>query len=187
VPRLTRIYTRTGDDGTTALAGGQRISKASLRIEVYGTVDELNSHIGLALAEGCQDDTTSVLTAVQNDLFHLGSDLCRLEEDKSTRPGPEIEERHVVALEEAIDRLSTELEPLENFILPGGCRTAAALHVARTVCRRSERLAVALSREEALGSWVIRYLNRLSDLLFSAARFENTRRGERDVLWDSKA
>jgi len=187
MPRLTRIYTRTGDDGTTALAGGQRISKASPRIEVYGTVDELNSLIGLALAEGCQDETSSVLSVVQNDLFHLGSDLCLREEDKASRPAPEIEERHVVALEEAIDRMSSELQPLENFILPGGSRTAAGLHVARTVCRRSERLAVALSQEEAIGRWVIRYLNRLSDLLFTAARFENARCGERDVLWDSRA
>jgi cob(I)alamin adenosyltransferase len=187
VPRLTRIYTRTGDDGTTAIAGGHRLSKAALRVETYGTVDELNSVIGRALAGKCSDDVRALLRDEQNTLFHLGSDLCQLESEKADRPAPRIEERHVHGLEAAIDGFSAELSPLENFILPGGTPTAAELHVARTVCRRAERLAVALADKEEIGEWVIRYLNRLSDLLFTVARVENKRQGAADELWDSRA
>ena len=187
MPRITRVYTRTGDDGTTGLGGGQRVGKDSLRIEAYGTVDELNSVIGVALAMGLNESIAAVLAGIQNELFHLGSDLCILEEDKTKRPVPHVEERHVVALEKLMDRLSEELSPLENFILPGGTPGAAQLHVARTVCRRAERLLVALARQEAVGTWTVRYLNRLSDALFVMARHENKRRGAADVLWDSRA
>ncbi|HEY1251775.1 MAG TPA: cob(I)yrinic acid a,c-diamide adenosyltransferase [Thermoanaerobaculia bacterium] len=189
MPRITRVYTRTGDDGTTGLGGGQRVPKDSLRIEAYGTVDELNSQIGVALALGVGDNPALAepLAAIQNDLFHLGSDLCILEEDKARRPAPRIEERHVSGLERLMDTLSEELSPLENFILPGGCPGAAALHVARTVCRRAERLVLALSRKEAVGAFTVPYLNRLSDALFVMARHENRRRGVPDVLWDSRA
>ena len=187
MPRLTRIYTRTGDDGTTALSSGRRLSKAALRIEAYGTVDELNSVIGCAIAGGCDEDVRATLSIVQNDLFHLGSDLSVTEADKVNKPVPVIEERHLHALERSIDDFSFELSPLENFVLPGGCQTAADLHLARTVCRRAERLAVALAEDEAIGDWVIRYLNRLSDLLFTLARIENKRKGASDVLWDSRA
>ena len=187
MPRITKVYTRSGDDGTTGLGGGQRVGKDSLRIEAYGTVDELNSVIGVALASGVNETIRAPLEAIQNELFHLGSDLCILEEDKARMPVPRIEERHVVALEKLMDRLSEELSPLENFILPGGSAAAAELHVARTVCRRAERLVVALSREEAVGAWTVRYLNRLSDALFVMARHENKRRGVPDVLWDSRA
>ena len=187
MPRLTKIYTGTGDDGSTGLGGGQRLSKASLRVEVYGTVDELNSAIGQAVASGCVDEVDEALTRIQNDLFHLGSDLCFLESDKARQPAPQIEERHVRVLEKSIDRFAEELEPLENFVLPGGSRTAADLHVARAICRRAERLAVALAAEEEVGEWVLRYLNRLSDLLFTLARVENKRGGVRDVLWDSRS
>ena len=187
MPRITKVYTRTGDDGTTGLGGGQRVGKDSLRIEAYGTVDELNSQIGLAIATGLNETIAAPLAGIQNELFHLGSDLCILEEDKAKRPVPRIEERHVVALEKLMDRLSEELSPLENFILPGGTPGAAQLHVARTVCRRAERLLVALARREAVGSWTVRYLNRLSDALFVMARHENKRRGAADVLWDSRA
>jgi cob(I)alamin adenosyltransferase len=187
MPRITKVYTRTGDDGTTGLGGGQRVGKDTLRIEAYGTVDELNSAIGVALASGLNADVAGALGAIQNELFHLGSDLCVLEEDKAKMPVPRIEERHVVALETLMDRLSEELAPLENFILPGGTAGAAHLHVARTVCRRAERLVVALSRQEAVGAWTVRYLNRLSDALFVMARHENKRRGVSDVLWDSRA
>jgi cob(I)alamin adenosyltransferase len=187
MPRITKVYTRTGDDGTTGLGGGQRVGKDTLRIEAYGTVDELNSVIGVALAGGLNEAIAGPLGAVQNELFHLGSDLCILEEDKAKMPVPRIEERHVVALEKLMDRLSEELPPLENFILPGGTAGAAHLHVARTVCRRAERLVVALSRREAIGPWALRYLNRLSDALFVMARHENKRRGVPDVLWDSRA
>ena len=187
MPRITKVYTRTGDDGTTGLGGGQRVPKESLRIEAYGTVDELNSVLGVVLSAGVNEDIAGRLGAIQNELFHLGSDLCILEEDKARMPVPRIEERHVVALEECMDRLSEELPPLENFILPGGSAGAAHLHVARTVCRRAERLVVALSRQEPVGPFTVRYLNRLSDALFVMARHENKRRGAPDVLWDSRA
>ena len=187
VPRLTKIYTKTGDDGTTALGGGQRVPKDALRIETYGTVDELNSAIGVALAGGLEPTLADELSRIQNELFHLGSDLCVREEDKGKTPVPRIEGRHVQALELAIDRMSVELGPLANFILPGGSPGAAHLHVARTVCRRAERLAVALAREEAVGPHVISYLNRLSDALFVMARWENRHRGVADVTWNSRA
>jgi cob(I)alamin adenosyltransferase len=187
MPRITRVYTRTGDDGTTGLGGGQRVPKDSIRIAAYGTVDELNSQIGVAVASGVGEAIGPSLAAIQNELFHLGSDLAILEEDKAKRPAPGIESRHVDALEALMDRLSEELPPLENFVLPGGCPSAALLHVARTVCRRAERLVIALSRKEAVGAFTIRYLNRLSDALFVMARHENKRRGVPDVLWDSRA
>ncbi len=186
MPRLTKIYTRTGDDGTTGLGGGQRVAKDALRIETYGTVDELNAHIGAAVAAGLEAGLAAELTRVQNELFHLGSDLCVLESDKAKRPVPRIEEKHVRALETAMDRMTEPLGPLANFILPGGSQGAAQLHVARTVCRRAERLAVALAREEAVGAWVIAYLNRLSDALFVMARWENRHRGVEDVTWNSR-
>ncbi len=187
MPRITRVYTRTGDDGTTGLGGGQRVGKDTLRIEAYGTVDELNSVLGVVLAAGVNAALEEALRPIQNALFHLGSDLCILEEDKQRRPVPGIEERHVVALEMLMDRLSEELSPLENFVLPGGTPGAAQLHVARTICRRAERLVIALSRQERVGAWTVRYLNRLSDALFVMARHENKRRGAPDVLWDSRA
>jgi len=187
MPRITKVYTRSGDDGTTGLGGGQRVPKDSVRIAAYGTVDELNSHVGVAVAAGVGEVTGAALAAIQNELFHLGSDLCILEDDKAKRPVPGIESRHVDALEALMDRLSEELPPLENFVLPGGCPSAAALHVARTVCRRAERLVIALSRKEAVGPFTIRYLNRLSDALFVMARHENRRRGVPDVLWNSRA
>ena len=187
MPRITKVYTRTGDDGTTALGAGGRVAKDSPRIEAYGTVDELNSQIGLVLASGVNDEIAAALSSIQNDLFHLGSDLCVPEEEKERRPVPSIEERHVAALESLIDRLSEELPPLENFVLPGGTPGAAQLHVARTVCRRAERLLVALARREAVGPHTVEYLNRLSDALFVMARHENKRRGAPDVLWDSRA
>jgi cob(I)alamin adenosyltransferase len=187
MPRITRVYTRTGDDGTTGLGGGQRVPKDALRIEAYGTVDELNSVLGVALSAGLNEAVAGPVRAIQNELFHLGSDLCILEEDKGKMPVPRIEERHVAALEKLMDRLSEELPPLENFVLPGGSPGAAHLHVARTVCRRAERLLVALARTEAIGPWTVRYLNRLSDALFVMARHENKRRGAPDVLWDSRA
>lgn len=187
MPRITRVYTRTGDDGTTGLGGGQRVPKDSLRIETYGTVDELNSVIGAALAAGLAPRVGSFLGRVQNELFNLGSDLCILEEDKAKMPVPRIEERHVEALEAVMDELTEDLGPLANFILPGGTAGAAQLHVARTVCRRAERLLVALAREEEVGPLTIRYLNRLSDALFVLARYENHAKGVADVLWDSRA
>jgi cob(I)alamin adenosyltransferase len=183
MPRLTKIYTRTGDDGSTGLGGGQRVPKDSLRVQVYGTVDELNSQIGLALAVGLSDVLDGALKRVQNELFDLGSDLCFLEEDKAKYPLPQIEERHVVAFEEMIDEMQTVVGRLDNFILPGGSIGSAHLHVARTICRRAEREAIALAREEAIGVWVIPYLNRLSDALFVMARYENAMRAVPEPLW----
>lgn len=187
MPRLTRIYTRKGDDGTTGLGGGQRVQKTAPRLETYGTVDELNSQLGVALACGLDAELAGIVGRIQNELFHLGSDLCILEEDKQRLSVPRIEPRHVDALEALIDRLGLELGPLENFILPAGCPGAAQLHVARTVCRRAERLAVGLAQQEAIGTHVVPYLNRLSDALFVLARCENKRRGVSETLWDSRA
>jgi cob(I)alamin adenosyltransferase len=186
MPRITKVYTRTGDDGTTGLGSGGRVGKDSPRIEAYGTVDELNSQIGLALASGVNETIAAPLASIQNDLFHLGSDLCVPEEEKARRPVPRIEARHVETLEALMDRLSEELPALENFVLPGGSLGAAQLHVARTICRRAERVVVALSRRESVGAYTMKYLNRLSDALFVMARHENKRRGIPDVLWDSR-
>jgi len=185
MPRLTRIYTRKGDDGTTGLGGGQRVQKDSLRVAAYGTVDELNSSIGLALAAGVVPRLAEVLPVIQNELFHLGSDLCFLEADKAAFNIPQIEARHVEALERLMDELNDVVGPLENFVLPGGTVTAAHLHVARTVCRRAEREAIALARSEPIGTFVVAYLNRLSDALFVMARYENHQRGTPEPQWNS--
>ena len=147
MPRITKVYTRAGDGGMTRLGGGQSVPKDDLRIEAYGTVDELNSQIGQALAAGLDPDPASELRRIQNELLHLGADLSVREEDKDRVPVPRIEERHVEALERTIDRFNEELGPLENFILPGGTPGASRLHVARTVCRRAERLVVRLARD----------------------------------------
>jgi cob(I)alamin adenosyltransferase len=185
MPRLTRLYTRKGDDGTTGLGGGQRVAKDSLRVGVYGTVDELNSAIGVALASGLAPRLAEVLARVQNDLFDLGSDLCFLEEDKQATPLPGIENRHIEALEQLIDELNAVVGPLENFVLPGGAPGAAHLHLARTICRRVEREAVALARQEPIGALVIPYLNRLSDALFAMARYENHAKNTREPIWET--
>jgi cob(I)alamin adenosyltransferase len=187
MPRITRVYTRSGDDGSTALGGGQRRQKDDLRIEAYGTVDELSSQIGMARALGVEVGLDARLGRIQNELFHLGSDLCVLESDKESRPVPHISEQHVEQLESEMDELSGALQPLENFVLPGGSSGASCLHIARTVCRRAERLVVALRREEPIGAFALPYLNRLSDSLFVMARFENHAKGQPDVLWDSRA
>jgi cob(I)alamin adenosyltransferase len=187
MPRLTKIYTRQGDQGLTSLGSGQRISKDSLRVAAYGTVDELNSVLGVAVASGLTERLAAVLPVIQNELFHLGSDLCFLEEDKQRFQIPQIEQRHVDKLEALIDELTDIVGPLQNFILPGGSIGSAHLHVARTVCRRAERDVIALAREEAVGAYVIRYLNRLSDALFVMARFENHQRGVPEPLWDTLA
>jgi cob(I)alamin adenosyltransferase len=187
MPRITRVYTRTGDDGMTGLAGNQRVPKDSARIESYGTVDELSSVLGAALACGLDQSLAAAVGRIQNELFHLGSDLCVREEDKVHLKVPVIEDRHVQALEDLLDELTAELGPLANFILPGGSPGAAQLHVARTVCRRAERHLVALSRQEAIGPHVLPYVNRLSDALFVMARYENLKKGVPDILWDSRA
>lgn len=183
---INRVYTRAGDNGTTALGGGQRVAKDSLRIEAYGTVDELNSTIGVAVAAGLHESLHDRFFVIQQVLFNLGSDLCILEADKQRFAVPGVEERHVSELETWIDEWNEGLEPLRSFILPGGDLAAAQLHVARTVCRRAERLAIALAREEPVGQQVVPYLNRLSDLLFVAARYQAKLAGKGDLLWDSR-
>lgn len=187
MPRITKVYTRTGDDGTTGLGTGARVPKTSLRIECFGTIDELSSHVGAALAAGPVAALRDPLRQIQNELFHLGADLCVPEADKPRFTGPRIEAKHVAALEWLMDGLSEALDPLENFILPGGTPAAAALHVARAVCRRAERLLVGLAAHEPVGSCIIPYVNRLSDALFVMARYQNKLTGIADPLWDSRA
>ncbi|MCY3927251.1 MAG: cob(I)yrinic acid a,c-diamide adenosyltransferase [Acidobacteria bacterium] len=186
MPRITRVYTRTGDDGTTGLGIRVRVRKDSARVEAYGAIDELNSAVGVALAAGVSARIGRSLAKVQQELFHLGSDLC-VPVGGDAPPVPRIEERHVRGLEETIDTLQEELEPLANFVLPGGSLAAAALHLARTICRRAERRLVTLAATEAVGAPALTYVNRLSDALFVMARYENKVRGEADVLWDSRA
>lgn len=185
MPRLTKIYTRKGDDGTTRLGGNQRIPKDALRVQAYGTVDELNAQIGVALAAGLCHRLKSELETIQNELFRLGSDLCFLESDKQNLKIPVIESRHVEKLETLMDELLPIVGPLEKFILPGGTPGAAQLQLARTVCRRAERIAISLAREEPIGPFVIPYLNRLSDALFVMARYENHEKDHPESLWDS--
>ena len=183
MPRLTRIYTKTGDEGMTGLGGGRRVAKDSFRVRAYGTVDELNSVIGVALALGLSERLVSELATIQNELFDLGSDLCWPEDDERRGRIPTVKPKHVERLERLIDELNEIVGPLTNFLLPGGSPGAAQLHVARTVCRRAERAAITLSREEPIGELVLPYLNRLSDALFVMARFENRERGVDEPLW----
>ncbi len=186
MPRLTKIYTRQGDEGNTRLSGGQVVPKDSARVRAYGNVDELNSLIGLAIGLGLTDRLAKELSVIQNELFHLGSDLSFLEEDKQEIDVPQIEARHVRNLETLIDELSEIVGPLQNFILPGGSPGAAQLHVARSVCRRAERDVITLAQEESVGPFVISYLNRLSDVLFVMSRYENNRQGVDESLWNSR-
>jgi cob(I)alamin adenosyltransferase len=188
VVALTRIYTRTGDKGTTALASGERRPKHDLRIEAYGTVDETNAAIGLARlhtrGEG-DAELDAMLGRIQNELFDLGADLSTPDTGKPLPYEPlRILEPQVERLEREIDRLNADLAPLRSFVLPGGTAAAAALHLARTVCRRAERLAVALAEkpDEVVSPAALKYLNRLSDFLFVASRYANGR-GAGDVLW----
>jgi len=177
-----KIYTKTGDKGDTSLFGGQRVPKDALRIEAYGTVDELNSVLGLALSESTNLDIREILTSIQTRLFEVGADLAtpRSVEKKQVR---RVEPRDVQQLEKIIDTLERELKPLKSFILPGGSGAASKLHFARTVCRRAERVVVRLSRNEDIGEAIIMYLNRLSDLLFVLARYTNSISKVPEVKW----
>jgi cob(I)alamin adenosyltransferase len=181
---LNKIYTRTGDDGTTALGTGERRPKYHLRIASYGTVDELNATIGLSrLHTGADAELDAMLRRIQNDLFDLGADLCTPERpDKPARERLRLVEAQATRLEQEIDRLNGELAPLTSFVLPGGSAASAHLHLARTVCRRAERVIVELAAEEGVSPAVIKYINRLSDFLFVAARHANGK-GAGDVLW----
>lgn len=183
---LNRIYTKAGDGGRTQLVGGERRAKHDLRIESYGTVDELNATLGLARLHSGEDaEMDAILMRIQNDLFDLGADLATPPREVShEREDLRVLESQVERLEREIDAMNEGLAPLRSFVLPGGTALAAHLHLARTVCRRAERLVVALAEkpEEKVAPALIRYLNRLSDLLFVAARHANDR-GARDVLW----
>ena len=174
--RLSKIYTRTGDDGTTGLGDGTRVAKDGDRVAAYGTTDELNSVLGMLLAEPLGEDVRAVLVEVQHHLFDLGGELCI--------PGHQaIGEQHVTWLEATLDRHNEALPALKDFILPGGSRAAAVCHLARTVCRRAERHVVSLMREEEVPPFSMTYLNRLSDLLFVLARVIARADGGSEVLW----
>ena len=175
--RLSRIYTRTGDDGTTGLGDGSRVAKDSARVNAYGTVDEANSCIGLLLASELPADVRELLTRIQHQLFDLGGELCI--------PGhAAIHDADIDALEARLDHYNDDLPALKDFILPGGGEAAARCHIARTVVRRAERDTVTLSRHDAVRPQAIRYLNRLSDLLFVLARVLARADGQGEVLWE---
>jgi cob(I)alamin adenosyltransferase len=174
--RLTRIYTRTGDSGETGLGDGSRVTKDAHRIHALGSVDELNSHLGLLLTEPLDGDVRACLERIQHDLFDLGGEL--------SIPGHHmLTEEQLLDLEHLLDRYNATLPPLKEFVLPGGSRAAALAHVARTVCRRAERALVSLEAESHDSALGVRYLNRLSDLLFVLARTLNRAAGGTDVLW----
>jgi cob(I)alamin adenosyltransferase len=188
--RLNRIYTKAGDGGETRLVGGQKVAKNSARIETYGTVDELSSCLGLARAALATPpvpagavELSDVIKRIQNELFNLGSDLATLPEDRHPKQ-PLIEARHVAALERQIDTWNESLPELRSFVLPGGGWVAASLHLARTVCRRAERLVVSLRTSEAVGDQVLPYLNRLSDALFVMSRHASRLYAEPEPLWE---
>jgi cob(I)alamin adenosyltransferase len=188
-PRLAinRVYTRQGDQGDTALAGGQRVAKDSLRIEAYGTVDELNSFAGLARETAGEKESTAALAAillrVQHELFNLGSILATLPADVHPKQA-RVTDREVDQLEREMDRMNEDLPALRSFVLPGGSRLNAELHVCRTVCRRAERVCVALARVEEIPPEAVRYLNRLSDALFVFSRWASHVTGAPETLWE---
>ena len=178
--RLSKIYTRTGDKGSTGLGDGSRVDKDSLRVEAYGTTDELNSVIGMVLSEAdVSEPLRGWLFEIQHDLFDLGAELCV--------PGHTVlTEAFVERLEQHIDTMNSELPYLKEFILPGGNRAATTCHLARTVCRRSERRVLSLSKQETINEWGLKYLNRLSDFLFVAARILARANGGEEVMWNRK-
>lgn len=176
--RLTKIYTRTGDSGTTGLGDGTRVAKTSRRVVAYGTTDELNSVVGMVIAAGAPANVTKILTEIQHHLFDLGGELCI--------PGHEaITGEHITWLETKLDALNDDLPDLKDFILPGGSPSAASCHLARTVCRRAERCVIELGEEETIPPHSVAYLNRLSDLLFVIARVLSRVGGGSEVLWQS--
>jgi cob(I)alamin adenosyltransferase len=184
---INRVYTRRGDDGSTSLAGGQRVAKNSARVEAYGQADELNAFIGLA-AESAREHAalaplTAILDRVRHELFNASSILATIPEDVHARQA-RITEAESERLEREIDAMNRDLPPLRSFVLPGGCRINAELHVCRTVCRRAERAVVTLAREEEVDPAVLRYLNRLSDALFVWSRWASRTLGAPETLWD---
>jgi cob(I)alamin adenosyltransferase len=181
-----KVYTRGGDKGDTSLFGGRRVLKHDPRVEAYGSVDELNAVLGLVLVELADEDLRGWLTTIQSALFDLGAELSTPDAARASagaKPLPHVTDAEVGELEQWIDRLDEELEPLRAFVLPGGTRAAAMLHLARTVCRRAERRTVELAQREPVAPTAIRYLNRLSDLLFTLARAVNRRAGVAEPKW----
>lgn len=179
-----KIYTKTGDAGETSLFRGGRVSKDNGRIESYGTVDELNSILGLALCELKNNDIKKIINQIQNQLFILGSDLATPFAETQKKDYLRINSKHIEELESLIDRFDAGLPTLQNFVLPGGSSGSSLLHVARTICRRAERKVVSLSRSTDVGEFVIKYLNRLSDLLFVLSRYENHANNVPDIIWE---
>lgn len=182
---MTRIYTKSGDNGTTGLISGDRVAKDSLRVEAYGSVDELNSTIGVAISQAVEPSLESTLLAIQSDLFDMGADLASPEHQPSPVPIPRTPIERVDALEKEIDRMDDQLPELRQFILPGGSKAAAALHMARSVCRRAERRVITLSHHEPINPTIILYLNRLSDLLFTMARLQNQSDSIPETTWSA--
>ncbi|MCX6120188.1 MAG: cob(I)yrinic acid a,c-diamide adenosyltransferase [Ignavibacteriales bacterium] len=177
-----KIYTKTGDTGDTSLFGGKRVPKSSLRIDAYGTVDELNALLGVSRALKPHTEVDSILEQIQNQLFVLGADLAT-PFDTTPMKMKRVQQNEIQILEETIDRLDAQLEPLKSFILPGGSAVSAQLHVARTVCRRAERFVDALGRKEEIGKFPLVYLNRLADLLFVLARYANKISKVNEISW----
>ncbi len=180
--RITKVYTKTGDEGLTSLVSGERVSKASPRVDSYGDVDELNAVLGVIRSQGVDDEIGSLLIKIQNDLFIMGADLASPPEIEV----PRVSDESITILEQAIDTFLEELEPLKEFILPSGDEAGSSLHLARTVCRRAERRVVELVQSEEVGGNALIYLNRLSDLLFVMARLQNKRSGFEETFVDFK-
>jgi len=181
-----KIYTKTGDTGDTSLFGGKRVSKSSLRIDAYGTVDELNSQLGIVRASKLPAEVDSLLEQIQNQLFVLGADLAA-PFDAAPAGVKRIHQTEIQLLEETIDRLDAQLKPLNAFILPSGSLVSAQLHLARTICRRAERIVDALGRKEEIGKYPLVYLNRLADLLFVAARYVNKLSRTGETVWNGQS
>jgi cob(I)alamin adenosyltransferase len=177
-----KIYTKTGDKGQTSLFGGKRVEKNNLRIEAYGTIDELNSIIGVVLAEGIDEKGEKILTILQNELFILGGELAT-PDDVEVKTVVKISDADIEFIENSIDDLEKDLEPLKYFILPGGNKAASLLHLARTVCRRAERIIISVSKDEKISSKVIIFVNRLSDFLFVLARYQNHIKSTPEIKW----
>ena len=181
-----RIYTKQGDEGKTSLFNGKRVDKCDLRLETYGTLDELNSHLGVAMAHCTFPAMTEMLEKLQHELFDAGSDLATPLDSVNRAKGRRIDVADYTRLEKWIDEVTAKLPPLKNFVLPGGTQLSGQLHICRTVCRRAERHLVALQRHEDVGPAILIYLNRLSDLLFTLARWANVMAGVDEVFWMKK-
>lgn len=181
------LYTRKGDDGTTSLVGGERVKKCDLRLESYGTIDELNSFVGLLMAEPLEEDTQKLLFKIQHKLFNIGSNLATNPQEREYYEASLIHPEDVQTLEHAIDLLDSSLPPMTAFVLPSGARSCALSHVCRTVCRRAERAIYRLREESPVDDTLVKYINRLSDYFFVLARYESFRQNGKEVTWSPSA